>query len=478
MTAFKSWPVVLIAFALWASPPQALAQQEGAQQESIQLTLRAAPDGVFSRGTPLPPGTRVAVLDSATANRGAVRLRDFQADALARAPTARYDSLHGDGGTYEVYPSTSGSDRAYYVVARTKEGELYHSVVQTADAGVLPGYDAVYSGNMTLAPLAAAEQARQLLAALPGLTPAPATPAVPATTPVEIESADPPIAASALGGGDSNSKWLWLLGGTALGVMLGGLGAALLARRRHKGFNRQTDAHERAAQNVSRASRGGHGAARFEQLYREACAERDKWRAEFERARQDAAELQKTVRQLRAAGNPDLSSRTQTAPARPSNSAPDWEAIQPHRHSASEMPARPVAGLAPVASTPSSHIGDAFVAHCNEGKLVDRVARFQKKLDEQLPGASVSEVLRDLRAPGVVFKTSSQQQGLKYWLVETAGQSYLLPHPKSTTGFTELLADCFGGSAPAPNELRHCEAAQVTSRGDGEFTISKPGRLG
>jgi hypothetical protein len=491
-----------------------LAMPPGApvQQESIQFTLRAAPDGVFSRGTPLPPGTRIAVLDSATANRGAVRLRSFQADALARAATARYDSLHGDGSTYEVYPSTPESDRAYYVVARTPEGELYQSVVKAGGAGVLPGYDAVFSGNMTLAPVEAG-QARQLLAALPGLTPAPSTPAAPVATPAEVRPTERPAVVGAVNRSSSNNAgWLWLLGG----ALLGGVGATLLARRRNTS-RRQADAHEGAARSVGQARRQGtRGAERLEQLYREACAERDKWRAEFEHARQDAAELQNTVRQLRAAGEQphsqkeiahlqarveELRSRVRVAetirqerdalreqldelqavseipstpepPISEGSASPSEEVAQPVDEPGAVEPSQLADSHEPLQAGEAA-ISTLFASWCGRpSPIVPRYYMFERELRKDLPNVRVYPAFAS--ASGHVSRESNA--GAEFWVVENGASAFALPAPRSAQAFRSLAPLFESDSVTAPGDVQEVAPALLMREGMG-FALNRAGTL-
>lgn len=124
-----------------------------AQSNAVRLELRDAVErNATLRDRPLPEGTLVWVAQKAETR--AVRLREGYDEVRAGLRSAQRDSVGAESRTARAYARTSQVGRAYFVFAQTPDGRFLQSFVETADAGMQPGFDAVISGRILMGPIA------------------------------------------------------------------------------------------------------------------------------------------------------------------------------------------------------------------------------------------------------------------------------------------------------------------------------------
>ncbi|NBC85593.1 MAG: hypothetical protein GVY25_05315 [Bacteroidetes bacterium] len=144
----------------------------------VVLTLRRAVRGPGQppyRGQLLPAGTIVVVYQEYgnrphTLDRQGYATRDALVQQVVgtvhriaergRGSRVHLDTLTGLGQTRRRYEATGERDGGVspstfitYVVAELPNGDLYESYVNAGPAGFLPGFDAVWSGRMTMGPV-------------------------------------------------------------------------------------------------------------------------------------------------------------------------------------------------------------------------------------------------------------------------------------------------------------------------------------
>ncbi|WP_179862152.1 hypothetical protein [Longibacter salinarum] len=157
-------------------PPDAIAEMPSA--EDHVLTLRRAvraPGETAYRGKTLPAGTIIVVYqeygdEPHTIDRQGYSSRDALVHQIVGTVTGtgqrglgsnvRVDTLNGLGRSRERYAGTaprgsgvSPSTFITYVAARLPNGELLESYVNAGKDGYTPGFDAVWSGRMTMGPV-------------------------------------------------------------------------------------------------------------------------------------------------------------------------------------------------------------------------------------------------------------------------------------------------------------------------------------
>jgi len=159
----------------------------------VVLTLRHAVRGPGQppyRGQLLPAGTIVVVYQEYgnrphTLDRQGYPTRNALVQQVVgtvhrtaergRGSRVHVDTLTGLGQTRRRYESTgernsgvSPSTFITYVVAELPNGDLYESYVNAGSAGFLPGFDAVWSGRMTMGPVSpgAADATRRMINAV------------------------------------------------------------------------------------------------------------------------------------------------------------------------------------------------------------------------------------------------------------------------------------------------------------------------
>lgn len=124
-----------------------------AQSNAVRLELRDAVErNATLRDRPLPEGTLVWVAQKAEPR--AIRLRDGYDEVRAGLRSALRDSVGAESRTARAYARTRDVSRAYFVFAQTPDGRFLQSFVETADAGMQPGFDAVISGRILMGPIA------------------------------------------------------------------------------------------------------------------------------------------------------------------------------------------------------------------------------------------------------------------------------------------------------------------------------------
>jgi hypothetical protein len=146
--------------------------------DEVVLTLRRAVRGPGQppyRGQLLPAGTIVVLYQEYgnrphTLDRQGYSTRDALVQQVVgtvhrtaergRGSRVHVDTLTGLGQTRRRYDSTGERDGGVspstfitYVVAELPNGDLYESYVNAGPAGFLPGFDAVWSGRMTMGPV-------------------------------------------------------------------------------------------------------------------------------------------------------------------------------------------------------------------------------------------------------------------------------------------------------------------------------------
>ncbi|HHP7239150.1 hypothetical protein, partial [Longibacter sp.] len=199
----------------------------------VVLTLRRAVRGPGQppyTGQLLPAGTIVVVYQEYgnrphTLDRQGYPTRDVLVQQIVgtvqriaergRGSRVQVDTLTGLGQTRRRYEATGDRDGGVspstfitYVVAELPNGDLYESYVNAGPAGFLPGFDAVWSGRMTMGPVPspAVEATRRMIDAVrsPVDVPALASAAlsavlqrVPQIQPDVVETLIPPLVGGA-----------------------------------------------------------------------------------------------------------------------------------------------------------------------------------------------------------------------------------------------------------------------------------------
>jgi hypothetical protein len=366
-------------------------------QETVHLQLLQQverPGGTASRTTPLPEGTRIAILDSASTR--AVRIRDHQADVLARFTRVRFDEVGSEGHTLDQYVHTRASGRAYLVVALTPGDQLFQSYVSTTDQGFVPGFDAAQTGRMSMGPVPDQwrDRYRQVLVSSFDDT-------------IEVPSSIEPVGNEAFSPGhhhveegagvdntpQGSSWWIWLLGGTLLGVALAG-GPLWWLRSKE----------------IERADSNKY-------LWRN---ERDRRLQAEEKARQQCAADQVQISQLRQRNDELLWKLKQQHRELASSHA--YTAIGHRREAYAPIVDQALAAL-PQRST-EEQIGDAFVGWCNRGgPLVNLAKKFEVELRQKLPDVRVEELKREGKAAGVEFRQRVEDP-IEYWMIQANGREW------------------------------------------------------
>lgn len=256
--------------------------------DSVQLHLIhrvRTPGQPPHESKPPPAGTEIVVVPVAAGQSLTVpNLAPLTRDTLVqKARSIPPQALDAQGRTAARYATTPDSRRIYYVLARTPEGTLYESYVNTGTSETprfVPGADAVLTGRMTIGPVPRAERdrmravfepttaardeqpdtavaEREAQPALSGTTASADTAAAApggtadrqdpsATAEASIREAErPPGNAETRGGGGSIWGYLWGgLVGILIGMGLGAWGQRRRSRRPGEGMSRFAPASE------------------------------------------------------------------------------------------------------------------------------------------------------------------------------------------------------------------------------------------
>ncbi len=267
--------VLAVAVGLLGSAGVPVAAQSAADSVQLHLIHRVrAPDQPPHESKPPPAGTEIVVVPIAAGQALTLpNLAPLTRDTLVqKARAIPPQTLDARGRTSVRYATTPDARRIYYVLARTPDGTLYESYVNTGTSETprfVPGADAVLTGRMTIGPVprAARDRMQSVFESAPAVADAQPDSAVPGTTtsadtanaaPDEttdrqevpasaadsLRETEPPPAADAETTGGGSSVWGYLWGGLVgilVGVGLGVWGQRRQSRRPVDGMSRFAD---------------------------------------------------------------------------------------------------------------------------------------------------------------------------------------------------------------------------------------------